>query len=138
LIVAPQSTSTVVGNAHISAPVNAGTYLFVVSAAPLTPGNFGPLNTAAANSVSFIYDADIGGALGNETTLVCDYTGNLSGGFIVNSGCQNPPAFTYQAAIPEPSSGALSVMAMAVLGWFRTRHKSRNPGFRKTRLGKAA
>jgi hypothetical protein len=125
------STSTIIGTAQISAPVNAGTYLFAVSEAPLTPGNFGPLNTAAANSASFAYDADIGGALGNETTLVCDYTGNLGGTFNVNSGCQNPPAFTYQVAVPEPSSAALSFTAMAALVWLRTRYKSRNRGTRR-------
>ncbi len=102
------STSMGTGNAQISAPVNAGgTYLFVASAAPLSPGNFGPLNTAAANSVNFTYDFGLTGALGNEATLVCAYRGNLNGTFSVNvgSGCQNPPAFTY--SVPEPSTLAL-------------------------------
>jgi hypothetical protein len=105
------STSSGAGSAQISAPVDAGTYLFVASAAPLAPGTFGPLNTAAANSVSFTYDFGLGGALGNETNLVCAYTGNLTGTFGVNSGCQNPPAFTYQAAVPEPTSFSLGAGA---------------------------
>jgi len=101
------STSTGPGLAQINASVNLGTYLFVASAAPLAPGTFGPLNAAAANSVNFTYDFGLSGALGNATTLVCGYTGNLNGTFSVNSGCPNPPAFTYQAAVPEPASLAL-------------------------------
>lgn len=89
-----------------------GDYVFVVGAADVAVGQFGPTQTDALSTQAFAYELGISGAGGNEGTLTCGLEGRLDGGFdrtvLSVDNCVAP------ATVGEPA--ALGLLGVALLG----------------------
>lgn len=112
-----------------------------------TPGiiSLAELTTSGVGAITgwTVQDRPVNGSFSVliESSSSADDTGyinNRRGGYGTNASWPGVWVESTTSPIPEPSSFALSALALTALMWIRTRRSFRNPKAQGTRLGKAA